>query len=41
MIKRTIDYLKVLMIDFIFYKKDQVRNLKVLMIDFIFYKKDK
>ena len=29
------------MIDFIFYKKDQVRNLKVLIIDFNFYRKDK
>ena len=29
------------MIDFIFYKRDQVRKLKVIIIDFNFYRKDK
>ena len=36
-----IDYLKVPMIDFVFYENGQIRNLKVLMIEFIFYRKGK
>ena len=39
--KRSINYLKVVIIIFIFYRKEsQVENLKVLMYDFIFYRKD-